>query len=236
MKTIGIIAQKGGQGKSFFTMLFSKFVNERKNKVLIIDGDFPQHTIKKLRDDEHNFLKNNDDSYCKKAKIYLKTNGQVDILSSEPQELERRIDEHKKNYDYIFLDFTGSLNVKGLDFGIFGKMDNVIVPTRVAPDDVRSNFEFCLKILNPLKLKYNFNYFVIFNMVENTKVDIKRLEMLQNFCQKNGINFFKNFIFKRKIYERHCHNNGGGKNSTILPIHLDIMINNLHKEARKIIL
>lgn len=57
MKTIGIIAQKGGQGKSFTTMLFSKDVSNRKNKVLIIDADYPQQTIDKLRMDEYNFIK-----------------------------------------------------------------------------------------------------------------------------------------------------------------------------------
>ena len=57
VKVIGVITQKGGQGKSFICSLLSKVANTRKSKVLVIDCDYPQHTIYKLRNSESDFFK-----------------------------------------------------------------------------------------------------------------------------------------------------------------------------------
>lgn len=164
---------------------------------------------------------------------YINTNGHVDVLGCKPEQLREKLQESKQ-YDYVFIDFTGSLNIKGFNFEIFEQINMLIVPTRIAPDDIRSNFEFCSKILNPLKSKFNFNFYILFNMIENTSVDLRKLDILKDFCKRNQFNFFQKCIHKRKSYERYYYNNGGGFNSTILPIP-DASLGKLTDEFKKIL-
>lgn len=238
MKIIGIIAQKGGQGKSFICSLFSKLATGNKKKVLIIDGDYPQHTIHKLRDDENEFLNKNEESnFAKKVKKYVESKGYVEIIKSTPENFENTINEVKENYDYIFIDFTGSLNVAGFEIRIFKFINIVIVPTRVDSDDIRSNFEFCFSFLKPLSKTYDFNFYVIFNQVENVKGgDLAKVANFRDFLASQKMNCFEHFILKRKAFAKHIYKEKNGESSTILLPKMDKNLMDLVEEFNQKIL
>lgn len=239
MKTIGVIAQKGGQGKSFVCSLFSKFATgNKKNKVLIIDGDYPQHTIHKLRIDENEFLnKNQESNFAKKVKKYVELKGYVEIIKSTPQDFENTISKVKENYNYIFIDFTGSLNVAGFNVDIFKFIDTVIVPTRVDSDDIRSNFEFCFSFLKPLSKTYDFDFYVLFNQVENVRGgDLAKFSNFRDFLASQKMRCFEHFILKRKAFAKHAYKEKNGESSTILPPKMDKNLMDLMEEFNQKIL
>ena len=161
----------------------------------------------------------------------------MDIITSDFENFEDNINRVKDKYDYIFIDFTGSLNVKGLTFEIFKLIDTIVVPTRVDADDIRSNFEFCFSFLEPYSEECSFVFYFIFNQVENVKGgDLTKVERYKNFLKNENVNYFDNFILKRKSLSKYMYDNKNGENSTILPIKMDKNLLNLAKELKQKIL
>lgn len=236
MKTIGIIAQKGGQGKSFIAVLLSHFLVKKKKKVVLIDSDFPQLTIDKLRKDEEKFCEQNkENAFSKKAVAYIKKYGLSKILSAKPHNLSEQMDALKEEYEYILVDFTGSLNVDGFDENLFSKFQHIVVPTRVDPNDIRSNFEFYFKMIIPLQEKLDFKYHFLFNMVENHKGDLGRLTFYKDFCKEKNIHFFETILHKRKRYAQYGFESKTGELSTIIPPAFDEHILDFYNESYKLI-
>lgn len=111
---ISLFSQKGGVGKSTCTILLANCLHYHyKKKVALVDADFPQNSIAKRRDKELRLLQQNDrlktvfDKVNQDRPPYpiIKTN-----LLSCPTEIEKL----KGEYDYIFVDITGSINQEGI--------------------------------------------------------------------------------------------------------------------------
>ena len=220
MKVIGIFSQKGGQGKSFLATVFANFLNAESKKILLIDSDFPQYTIYKTREEEIDFLsddKNKESKFYKNVKSFeIKDPFQVE--KCKPENLLSVIETNKDSYEFCIVDFTGSLNTKGVDEKMFSAIDLIVVPTRVGFNDIRSNLEFCTEILDDIQKSYGFKYYVFFNHVENNIGDKKRVSQIVAFLKQNEIMCFENIFYKRKKYEKFSKDYHDAEYSTILPL------------------
>lgn len=222
MKVIGIFSQKGGQGKSFLANTFANFLNSESKKTLLIDSDYPQYTIAKTRKTEIKFLsndKNQETKFYKNVKS-CEISKPFQIQKCKPENLLSLIETNKNSYEFCIVDFTGSLNTKGIDKKMFSVVDMIIVPTRVDINDIRSNLEFCNKILERLKNLCNFEYHVFFNAVENNIGDKKRVQNVRDFLKKYQMNCFDNIFYKRKKYSKPPKDYADGEYSTFLPLPL----------------
>lgn len=117
---ISIYTQKGGVGKSTITTLLASVLHYRLGyNVLIIDCDFPQHSLINMRARDKKAIMNSE--YHKKAamkqfqsinkKAYPIIKSRADIALETAQE---NIDQQAVQPDIIFFDLPGTANTKGV--------------------------------------------------------------------------------------------------------------------------
>lgn len=134
MKVITFFNDKGGVGKTAFSILFASWLAyEKKEKVRVFDFDYPSHQIAALRKDEILLIKNNKD-FAK-----LVTSAPYPI--SEPKGYAPYTDEQLKalvagirsmsnEKGYLVIDFPGSFKRSDASFAILmsGLVDLVVFP------------------------------------------------------------------------------------------------------------
>lgn len=143
--------QKGGVGKSAFTAITASYLHYVKGyNVAIIDCDYPQYSIYKLRDREAELLRKN------KTLMYL--------LYQQIQETKRKaypikyseaeyaldtayqiIEESEEHIDIIFFDITGSMNAKGV-LKLITDMDYIFIPMSADRNVLVSTLEYATVI------------------------------------------------------------------------------------------
>ena len=112
--------QKGGVGKSAFTVLMASYFNYvLKKNVAVIDCDSPQHSINEERERESKLVMN-DPYYKKLALNQFKSDnrGVYPVVSSNTMDAittaRQLIDSSDTEFDIIFFDLPGTLNTKGV--------------------------------------------------------------------------------------------------------------------------
>ncbi|MBX4196397.1 AAA family ATPase [Candidatus Pacearchaeota archaeon] len=119
-KTIGIVAIKGGVGKTTISSsLASDLVNHYGKKVLLVDANYSAPNVG-LHMDIVTPVKTIHDVLSGKARLLsaIHTRYGVDVVpgsylfskSIQPLKLKDRIDSIKKNYDFIVIDSSPALN------------------------------------------------------------------------------------------------------------------------------
>lgn len=165
---IGVLSQKGGQGKSTIisnlaTKIQTQF-NPEKNprRVAVIDGDYPQLSNYLLREREKNILTDTgNDIHEVLKKKYVTTYKEKDlkpyaIIAKDLLDIPEYLNEIKNQYDIIFLDIVGSVNTEGYGSSFLNLLDYIVLPTLVEYDDVTSNLAFIKNYIAPLKMgKYS---------------------------------------------------------------------------------
>lgn len=117
---ISFSTQKGGVGKSTFTTLVASLLHFRLGyNVLILDCDFPQHSLAKMRDRDMKTVMQND--YHKKAavKLYQQINKKAySIIRCKAEDALEKAAEHVNDsplhFDFIFFDLPGTANTSGV--------------------------------------------------------------------------------------------------------------------------
>lgn len=179
-KLISIVTQKGGAGKSTLTLLFSSFLYYELNReVIVLDCDYPQHSIadRRLADqqslEDNPALKEEFTAQGKKALPVFKL-----ALSEAPETIRRLKDSDSK--DIIFLDLPGTMNQPGYT-GTIAQLDAAIIPIEADELSFSSalmTIEVFAKIIE--KTARSFPMYVIWNRV-NLSEKQEKLEALQNF-------------------------------------------------------
>ena len=204
---VSIISQKGGVGKSTVTTLLANiFFFHYKLKVAIIDADFPQVSIHKRRLEEYAFMKekkrreNYYNSLYKDIKPYP-------IIATNLENCGRKITEIREDYDYIFVDVTGSLNQAGV-YDFLMEVNHFYIPVLQDGYSVNSALEIYGIINDRIKLKSE-NYRgckVFFNRVPKMN---KVKSMTEDLSKK--ANFLEDYLSAYIFYERNYR-------STLFPI------------------
>lgn len=117
---ISFATQKGGVGKTTFTTLIASLLHYRLGyNVLILDCDFPQHSLGKMRDRDLKTVMEND--YHKKAamKLYQQINKKAyPIIRCKADDALDQAAEYvgksALNFDFVFFDLPGTANTPGV--------------------------------------------------------------------------------------------------------------------------
>lgn len=130
---ISFSTPKGGVGKTTITAIIASVLHFRLGfSVLIIDCDFPQHSLGKMRDRDLKTVMQND--YHKKAaiKLYQQINKKAYPIircKSEDalQQAAEYLDESTLHFDFIFFDLPGTANTPGV-LTTLRSMDFIFAP------------------------------------------------------------------------------------------------------------
>jgi len=130
---IAFTNQKGGVGKSAITVLMASYFHYlRSSHVLVVDCDYPQHSIHGMRErDKESILKSESYRQLLMAQYERIAKKSYPILKAEPadalQSVERYIKESGQEFDLVFFDLPGTVSTAGVLTTLFN-MDWVFIP------------------------------------------------------------------------------------------------------------
>lgn len=201
--------QKGGVGKSAFTVLMASYFNYVLGKtVAIIDCDSPQHSIKEERDREGKLVMN--DPYYKQIaynQFSTDSRGVYPIIASNtmdaPETAKRLIDSSEENFDIIFFDLPGTLNTKGV-LTLIANMDYIFAPMIADRLVVESTLQFAIAMNEGYISVGKGNIkgmYLFWNMVDGReKTDL--YEVYENVINELGLELMKNFVPDTKKFRK----------------------------------
>ena len=155
-KYVSFCTQKGGAGKSVFTTLAASYLHyELGFNVAVIDCDYPQWSVHKLRKREgEQVTKNN--FYKKKAHELFKKIGKptYPVVPTKPEtaleDANRFLINERKNYDLVLFDLPGTINNRNV-IEIFFNMDYLFVPITTSRINMESTLNFVVSVNDVLK-------------------------------------------------------------------------------------
>lgn len=170
---LSFCTQKGGVGKTAFTVLLASFYQYRMNKkIAVIDCDYPQHSIVQMRKRDMELLLTNEHyKQCYYQMIKESSMDAYPVLESTPENAlkkARELLENENVYDIIFIDMPGTLNTKGVITTI-SQLDYLFIPLSADRVVLESTLGFAKMIHENLFKKTNsriMNMFLFWNMVD----------------------------------------------------------------------
>lgn len=177
---IAFASQKGGVGKSVFTVLTASILHYRKGyRVGVVDCDAPQHSICKMRERDIENVQKND---FLKVALY-RQHEQIQklaypIIRSNPEkaveDLNNYVQEEKTEFDIVLFDLPGTLRSEGVIYTI-ASMNHIFVPLKADSIVMQSSLQFAEVIEEELVSRHN--------------------------CNLNGVHLFWNMIDRRERKE-----------------------------------
>lgn len=148
---VAFSTQKGGAGKTTLTVLMASYLYYvRGMKVLVVDCDYPQYSIKEMRDRDVEILRIN--SAFKKNFMEQRERIQRDpypILITKPEDaLDRAraiIESGKEDYDIVLFDLPGTINNPGVAKTV-SLMDYIFCPVAADKLILESSLAFAMKV------------------------------------------------------------------------------------------
>lgn len=148
---IAFSTQKGGAGKTTLTVLMASYLYYvRGLKVLVVDCDYPQYSIKEMRDRDVEILSLN--SAFKRNFMEQRERIQRDpypILITKPEDaLDRAraiIETGKEDYDLVLFDLPGTINNPGVAKTV-SLMDYIFCPVAADKLILESSLAFAMKV------------------------------------------------------------------------------------------
>lgn len=148
---VALSNQKGGVGKSTFTVLLASYFHYLNGyNVLVVDCDYPQHSISAMRDWEVGNIEKNVHLQNQLVEQFG-TSGRkaYSILNSTPEEARetagRFLEKSDLDYDLVLFDLPGTVNVPGVFQSVIN-MDYVFTPITQERMVMRSSMSFVLAI------------------------------------------------------------------------------------------
>lgn len=180
---IAVASQKGGVGKSVFTVLLAGILHYRKGyRVGVVDCDSPQHSIALMRERDIKSVMENDslkvNLYRQHEQIQKRS---YPVIKSNPEkaveDLHRYMEKEDAVFDVVLFDLPGTLRSEGVIYTI-SAIDYIFVPLKADNIVMQSSLEFAAVLEDELIFKHN--------------------------CNLKGVHFFWNMIDKRErkeVYE-----------------------------------
>lgn len=143
--------QKGGVGKSALTTIYASYLHyELMKNVIIIDCDYPQHSIVNMRESDietigknnqlQSYLEKRFDLNGRKAYRIIKTNPEtaLDTIISY-------LDKSKAHTDVVLFDLPGTVNSQGV-LNVIINLDYVFIPIIADRRALDSSLSFALTL------------------------------------------------------------------------------------------
>lgn len=170
---VAFSTQKGGAGKTTLTVLMASYLYYvRRMKVLVVDCDYPQYSIKEMRDRDAEILNLNPTfrrAYNEQVKRL-----QCDpypILIAKPEEALERVRKRVtdgEEYDIVLFDLPGTINNPGVAKTV-SLMDYVFCPVAADKLILESSLAFAMRVrdrimpLNGCSIK---EMYMVWNLVD----------------------------------------------------------------------
>ena len=162
---IAISNQKGGVGKSALTTIIASYLhyNNIKN-VAVIDCDYPQHSIYRMRNSDIETINSNPDLQLALEKQLATTNQKAyKIINAVPEKAlqyaQELVDSNPEAIDLILFDLPGTVDSAGILNVVFN-MDYIFVPIIADKRVLQSSLTFIMSVTEykrastlPLRLK-----------------------------------------------------------------------------------
>lgn len=148
-KYVAFSTQKGGAGKTTLTVLVTSYLHYVKNyNVAVIDCDYPQHSIAGMR--ERDLKMATDDEYYKGMAYEQFTRldkKAYPVIESSPEEALADADHiiKQRDFDFIFFDLPGTVNVKGV-LKTLVNVDYIIAPISADRVVMESTLEYLISL------------------------------------------------------------------------------------------
>lgn len=205
---VAFSTQKGGVGKTVFTVLVSSYLHYLKGyKVGVIDCDYPQHSILGMRGREEKFIE--EDNYYKSMaynQFVLKENMRAYPIEPATGELAIQtatamIEESTQELDFIFFDLPGTLNSEGI-IKTLSQMDYIFSPVSADRFVLESTLEFT-SLLNETILslgKGNLKGLYLFWTLVDRRERSNLYEAYQGVIDELGLQLLKSYIPEKKCF------------------------------------
>ena len=148
---IAFSTQKGGVGKSTFTILAASLLHYQKGlNVAVMDCDYPQCSVYEMRKREIRQLETNLHYQSKAIELFESLGKQTyPIVCAKPEEAITRaqafLSEEVAAYDVVFFDLPGTINNDGV-ISTFMSMDYVFVPMASSRMSMESTLSFIIPV------------------------------------------------------------------------------------------
>ena len=159
---VAVASQKGGVGKSVFTVLLASVLHYRKGlRVAVVDCDYPQHSIALMRERDMESVMKNDDL---KVSLYR----QHERIRKPVEDLHRNMDEKGETFDIVLFDLPGTLRSEGVVYTV-AAMDYIFIPIKADNIVMQSSLQFTKALEEELVARKNCNLkgtWLFWNMVD----------------------------------------------------------------------
>lgn len=148
---VALSNQKGGVGKSTLTVLLASYFHYHKAKnVLVVDCDYPQHSMITMREWDIKNVEKTPRLQSLLVEQFGDTGRKAyNILASTPEQAKETaygfIDRSDTEYDLVLLDLPGTVNTTGVFQSIIN-MDYVFTPITQERMVMQSSMSFVLSI------------------------------------------------------------------------------------------
>ena len=144
---IAFSTQKGGAGKTTFTVLTASYLHYlRGYNVLVVDCDYPQFSIEKMRDRDVELMNTNQALYDLAEVQFSRLNKPTyPILSSLPDDaidvVKEYLSQSEEVVDFVFFDLPGTFNSEGV-IATLSNVDYVFTPISADKISLESTVSF----------------------------------------------------------------------------------------------
>ena len=159
---VAIASQKGGVGKSVFTVLLASVLHYRKGmRVAVVDCDSPQHSIALMRERDMESVMKNDGLKVNLYRQYERIRKPAyPVIKSDPEkaveDLRRYMDKKGETFDIVLFDLPGTLRSEGVVHTV-AAMDYIFVPLKADNIVMQSSLQFAKVLEEELIAKGNCN-------------------------------------------------------------------------------
>lgn len=222
---IAFSTQKGGVGKTTFTVLAASYLHYIKGyNVAVVDCDYPQHSIQQMRKRDGEMIET-DMEYRRMAYTQFKQAGKTiyPIISASPDNAIEKVNEFlesdKREFDVIFFDLPGTVNSQGV-LESLSNMDYIFTPIISDLLVLQSSLSFVLSVHELLVIdpKYRLKGVSVFwNMVDGReKTDLYAI--YEKSINEFGFPLLKTFVPDTKRYKKELSKEGKAVfRSTLFP-------------------
>lgn len=206
---IAFSTQKGGVGKSTFTVLVASYLHYLKGlNVAVMDCDYPQCSVYEMRKREIRQLETNLHYQSKAIALFDSLGKQTyPIVCAKPEEAISKAREFLKGesteYDVVFFDLPGTINNDGV-ISTFMAMDYVFVPMAPSRMSMESTLSFIIPVHELLNEHKDLNLKAVHLFWNRVDGRIKKewLEHYEGVIRQFGLPLLKTAIPQSVRYDK----------------------------------
>lgn len=206
---IAFSTQKGGVGKSTFTVLLASYLHYLKGlNVAVLDCDYPQCSVYEMRKREIRQLETNLHYQYKAIALFDSLGKQTyPIVCAKPEEgidkAREFLESEPIDYDVVFFDLPGTINNDGV-ISTFMSMDYVFVPLAPSRMSMESTLSFIIPVYELLREHKDLNLKAIHLFWNRVDGRIKKewLEHYEGVIREFGLPLMQTAIPQSVRYDK----------------------------------